>query len=539
MLSILTSTRAYIQGLAFRTKIIATAIVLLIVGFIAYTLSSGSPVDSGEVTTIPEVSVESVATLSENGTPLSLIGSVTSRTEATLLAESSGRITGVYKSLGDPVAAGTIIAELENSRERAAVTQARGAYDAARAALSKVSGSTRSEQLSILEINAQSARATVETSKQSAVNALLTAFAAIDDAIGKKTDVNFNNATSDSPEFIITTSSQQLAYEAESKRREIQGILNLNLNTAKTLTTTSDLQEEFRKTEEYMLYVRTYLDVVVDALNRGIESTSVSATTIATNKADATLARTSITAALSTLTSARQTLNSQITALEVAEKNLEQGVTGGQQEDVAAAEANVRSAEGSLALALANLERTIIRAPFTGTVNMLDAKIGVYASQGTPIATVANNGTLEVVATMTDRDQNAVAVGSTAIINGTAKATVTRIAPALDPITKKIEVRLALPIGASDLTNGASVRVDIDRVKGEATQISIPITALKLTPEGPIVFTVSSSNALVANKVVLGPLVGEKIIITDGLAGPMQIVIDARGRKEGDTVTVK
>ena len=85
-----------------------------------------------EIKKLPRaVTLSSVGDLSNKTSLIPLLGTVTSRNEATVRAESGGQLRVVYKHLGDYVVAGQIIAEFENSAERAAVTTAEGGYESA------------------------------------------------------------------------------------------------------------------------------------------------------------------------------------------------------------------------------------------------------------------------------------------------------------------------------------------------------------------------------------------------------------------------
>ena len=59
-----------------------------------------------------------------------------------------------------------------------------------------------------------------------------------------------------------------------------------------------------------------------------------------------------------------------------------------------------------------------------------------------------------------------------------------------------------------------------------------------MTPTGALVFTVNTENLLESHIVTLGALLGNDIVITGGITRDMEIVIDARGLKEGMEVTV-
>ena len=155
---------------------------------------------------------------------------------------------------------------------------------------------------------------------------------------------------------------------------------------------------------------------------------------------------------------------------------------------------------------------------------------------------MSNNGALEVVAYASDDDAKVLKVGSKVTMNDSVSGVITRIASALDPKTKKIEVRIGISGDASTLINGQTVRIAAARSVAtpgkKAAVLQIPLSALKITPTGSVVFTVGASSTLIAHQVKEGTLLGDQIIIEQGLTPDMIIVIDARGLKDGSTVTV-
>src|SRR3990167_6946433 len=179
--------------------------VVLVIGGIAYVATRSNPEVTAELQ-IHSVEVKSVAELSSAATPLSLVGSVTSQSEATVRAEKSGQVVRVNTSLGARISAGAVAAEIENASERAAVLQSEGGLDAAQANLAKVTGGVRNEQRSILESNVTTATAALESARSSALSALLSAYATMDTGILATTDKLFTNPGSTNSRFNITTS---------------------------------------------------------------------------------------------------------------------------------------------------------------------------------------------------------------------------------------------------------------------------------------------------------------------------------------------
>jgi hypothetical protein len=165
---------------------------------------------------------------------------------------------------------------------------------------------------------------------------------------------------------------------------------------------------------------------------------------------------------------------------------------------------------------------------------------GDYLSQGAQVAAVSNPGALEVETNVTPDDAKTLAVGSEVAIGDNAKGVIVSIAPALDPLTGKILVKSGITDNEAMLTDGETVALGLSRSVAPVKTggaITIPIAAVKITPDGPIVFGVSSST-LAAVPVTLGTILGDQITITEGLAPDTSIVTDARGLSEGETVVV-
>lgn len=470
-----------------------------------------APKPSTEITSNARtVELKSVAELSSESTPLSVAGTVSSLSQAQVRAEAGGRITAVNYTLGDYVGAGAVIAQTENAAQRAAVMQAQGAVDAASA-------------------GASVSQTSLSSTKSAAVNALLSAYGSIDKAIHADIDPMFSNPESIQPQFSVQSSDSQAKINAENQRSTLGPIFTREKTQASTISPSSDLLPELAATQKELRTIRDFLDTVLRTLNNGIATNGVSATTISTYTATANGARASIVASLSALASAQS-------AIETAQK--------GADTQSGSSAASLTQAEAGLAAARASLERTIVRAPISGSINSLSLKVGDYLPAGSVAVVIANNGALEVVAYVTDTDSREISAGAKASIEtpaGVVSGTVTRIAPAIDPATKKVEVRVGVTTGAEKLVNGQSVTVSLERhpkaIAG--TRITLPLSALKVGADTISVFTVDENKKLVAHTVTLGTLLGDRVVIESGLTADMQIVTDARGLQPGQAILLK
>ena len=504
-------------------KIVVIIVSSLIIIVIVRAIVGGTD-DTEKIAPVKRsVTVRSVSDISNKETSIPLLGIVTSTSEATIRAESSGKLTRVYKKLGDTVYAGAVLAEFENSSERAQVLQAEGAYDAAKASKD------------ITRINNTTVGSSLMESKTAALNTISSAYNTMDDGIHTKTDSFFNSPRAENARFELSVPDASLVYSIESTRVTIEKILTARNARNRTLTVASDLITELTTIQKEAEIIKTYLDDLATAYSKALESSSYSQAQIEAGKISVGIARSSLSGTLSSITSMRSSLIASTNAETIT------GTTGGGG-STATADAQVKQALGSYNAALSRLEKTVVRSPITGTLNSFSIKTGDFITQFTEVAVVSNNGALEVVSYVTEEDARRIQVGAKVRIDNSVTGSVTRVAQALDPRTKKMEIRVGITDRAASLTNGQSVRMVITKnnkvTKVSNATITIPLSALKLTPTGAFVFTVDASSTLIAVPVKEGAILGEEIQILSGLFGSEEIVLDARGLKAGTVVTV-
>lgn len=507
-------------------------IVVILLGF--HFLRRPAPV----VAVAPQIShvhLSSVASLSSVTGPLPVTGKVTSLNDATILAQSAGEVLSLSHALGDRVGAGATIAQLDASSQSAAVQQARGAYDAAQAALAKASGST-----------AQNSSITSSQASQSAVNAqaavivsLQSAYSAIDDAVHTKADTLFSSAHTFNPQLLLSVSDSQLVIDLQNERAQLDALI-ANDKTLLSVVSDSNVDASVSQMIGDAQTVSAFLNNLIQAANQAQPNQNVSATAIAAYQASLATARSEVVTAISGMTTARTSYDSAQTGAQSAANS----ASGGTSNDIASAQANVQSALGALNAAKANLAKTVIRSPISGIIVNLSITRGDYVSSFAQVAEVSNPNALEVDAYVTPDDAKTIAVGGSAVIDGGTPGFIVSIAPALDPSTSKILVKVGISGDQSALTDGDTVAVSLSRATSSknsktntAAAIVIPIAAAKITPAGPIVFTVDQG-VLVSNPVVFGTILGDQVAVVSGITPEMDIVTDARGLSAGQSIVV-
>ena len=494
------------QGLKrpWQIAIPAALIVLLIALFML--LGQNTPAST--TNTLRTVELQSVGALSGNGSSVSVVGTVRSVSEADVLSQSGGTVRRVHTKIGARVPAGFIIAELENASERAVVLQAQGSYEAALAARS----------ITLLQAgNTDDALGEAELSVR---NTYRSAFTTVDNALETYIDPLMQGADRvEGLNLNLTLERQDIGQMMRMWRSNLDKI---------------DAQDEealIVRAENDTRQVANFLT----ELARAVNSRDSGAT--ATQLANMSTARAAIDTLLATLSSERAALRAAETAAQVAGR---QTTTSSSQ--TASADASVKQALGSLRLAQASLEKTIVRAPIAGTVNFLPIRVGDYVTSFTHVATVANNGSLEIVTYVSEADRELISAGEEVSVEEIYEGVITAIAPALDPTTKRIEVRIAVS-GETELVNGQSVRIGFQNVVQEDSAevtgpVLLPLSAVKLRTDDRVVFTVDAENRLVAVPVEIGDVRGDRIEILSSLPLEVRIVADARGLADGQQVNV-
>jgi multidrug efflux pump subunit AcrA (membrane-fusion protein) len=503
---------------SFGKKRLGALFALIIVAFFGFKFFAGPKEDVTSEVKLTEVKVLSVAELAA-GASFDTVGKVEAVSEANLQAESGGRITAVNVKVGDSVGAGAVLATLENSAQRAALVQAQGSYEAALAA-SAQSG-----------VGVSEAQTAITAAENAAVNTYRNAFNTVNSTIYNSIDTFFGNPNAQVPGLKIDGAGFTAILNNE--RVAYQRLLPEWQQRTSNITTSSNIDAELAYAKTQVERTITLVDTFITVFNQGGQVggyTEAELQTYSTNfttlRATLIGTRTSLDGALSSLASARD-----------AKRRAELGASGG---TVSASGAQIKIALGSLQSAQSAYQKTIVRSPIQGVVNALYLKTGDYVAPGQPAAIIANNNGLQIKTFVNEIDSANLNVGDAVSIEGGASGVITAKADALDPTNGKV----AIVVGVnpdSNLTNGATVKVTFSQVSevAEDPRILVPLSAIKITPDGDSVFIVSEGNKLQAVKVEKGQLFGDNVEILSGITKETRIVTDARGLKADQEVTIK
>jgi len=286
-------------------------------------------------------------------------------------AESGGRVERTAK-VGDTVARGAIVAQVENSAQRAAVLQAQGAYEAAKA------GARASD------VGSVSADRAYNEALTQAVNAYRTAFATSDDILRNTVDQIFSQPDSQIPGLKIDGAGQ--ANKLGQERVALEVLFNAwknKVSGADAKDATNLLDEAEANTTELSTFV-----VTLTSLLANDDQGDINNATLADLRTDFASARATLNGALQSLSGARSALIGAKSAKEQAEIAASRG-------DVSLADAQVKQALGVLESARAALNKTAIKTPVPGTVTAVSISVGDIITIGSDVVFVASDAPTE------------------------------------------------------------------------------------------------------------------------------------------------
>jgi RND family efflux transporter MFP subunit len=488
-------------------------VILVVLVLVKFVTSDSADVDVVAEQT-PTVTTATVAEL-QGSTMFSTTGTVEAVSEVQLKAENGGRVVAVNTDLGKYVAAGTVIAQLENSRERAALTQAQGSYDAA------VAGAAQGDSgVAGAEVALSGAKTSLETTLRNGHNTLVS-------ILTGTVDQFFANPTSYYPGVRVRADAQFLNKERVTLQKTLPQLQkDVTAPGAQSGAVADDIIAEAER-------IVNMIEAILVAVERDGDDDMLAGAPLSSYAPGLYAARATLASLIASIETAEQ-------GLLAAEETLSRAKLSGTNATVSLANAQIKIALGSLRAAQSGYEKTLVRTPIAGTVNALYIKRGDFVSPLQDVALVANNNGLQVTAAINESDRNLVSIGDMVRFDGIASGTITAIAGAVDPKTGKIALKMSVT-DATELTSGTTVAVAFENAPASTTAdstLAIPLTAVKLLSTSAEVFTVDGDNKLVSRTVVLGRVLGDQVIVISGLDANTAIVLDARGRKAGEVVTL-
>jgi membrane fusion protein (multidrug efflux system) len=180
--------------------------------------------------------------------------------------------------------------------------------------------------------------------------------------------------------------------------------------------------------------------------------------------------------------------------------------------------------------AAAQLERTTIVAPISGTLNRLPMEIGEYASPGDCVAEIVDVTRVKVVVEVPERDVHFLHIGDLARVfvrapqDGAFTGSISYISELADDVTRTTRLEIAVDNDDRALRSGQIVRARLTRrVLNDV--IMIPLNAVIPLENGKAVYVVSGDRTAERRLVELGFIKGRKVQIKSGLQEQDRLIV--------------
>jgi len=411
--------------------ITVSLIIAIIIGFVGYKIINRDP-DYNFVT-------------AEAGTLNNIwsLGDKTSTTgqNLTMSFQASGRIDGVYVKAGDTIIKGQVLASLDPENTLGTLTQAEAAYTTAVATYNKILKGATSEEIEVSETSLETAKTTLKHNKETLVQAIYNSYTTATNAVYNKTNIFFTNPESSTAKLVkegVSFNNQLLENKINNERIAINSMLPLWKNEISNISSDSDLETLSNKAENNLKIIGTFLDDLNNLFTAYSSITSNTEIANAINLGNILSSRSLITAQMTSLTNALQIGSTAEATVKQFEASLKLKTSSARTEDLAAAEAQVKNAEGAVQIAKAAYQKRLITSPGEGTVTEVHIAVGQNATQNSPAIILSGKTYSKEVLVM---------IPNTAIIdqNGTKYVQ-------LKTESGKIEKKLII-VGVSDQTN--------------------------------------------------------------------------------------
>ena len=517
--------------------IVLAAAAVILGGIAARAVQNAKSVPSAS-STLPVVQLINAQDYQQGGRQVTGSGTVESLQQADLRAQATGQVAHVNVAVGQQVSEGQTLASLVNNDVAAQVSQAQAMLQAAQANLSALQNGAKPADVQLSQAQlatAQQALTDTKNQQETAVanaytsflNASLAAVASPNNATTAQVTITGTYTDTAKGQYVISTQGSGNGSSFSYSGLEFSPSQQINRGVPIKLGT-------------HGLYITFGASGSIGPNDTW--TVSIPNTQAQTYLQNLNTYNASVAASQAAVNAAQNAVNTAQQALTLKQAPPTGDQTAGQQALVNQAQANVAAAEAQFA-------KTIVRAPFAGTISAVPVKVGDLVTNGQAVASIVNKDGLQVKVYVSGTDLPSVQVGSSAKIGDAGIAgTVANVAPSVDPTSKTAEVDIAIADPAnSGLTIGQNASVSIAPATGTGTAatgtFALPIEAVKLTPDGKAYVYSVDPNAkiptLVEHSVTIGPVSGDTVQVTSGITSDEKIVSAASNAANGEQVTVQ
>jgi membrane fusion protein, multidrug efflux system len=160
-----------------------------------------------------------------------------------------------------------------------------------------------------------------------------------------------------------------------------------------------------------------------------------------------------------------------------------------------AAESELKTASTEYNAIQAQIERKVVRAPFTGRLGIRDVNLGQYLNPGTPITVLESQGAVFVDFTLPQQELSKVSVGMPVRLKlegaqgKELQGEIAAVDPTINNVSRAIQLRASVPNDTDKLRPGMFVNVSVI-LPAKKQLVIVPTTAVVHASYGDSVFIV-------------------------------------------------
>ncbi len=197
----------------------------------------------------------------------------------------------------------------------------------------------------------------------------------------------------------------------------------------------------------------------------------------------------------------------------------------------------------------AQIAKTVIRAPFSGTIDEIVSERGSVVGPGTPILRIVSLGNMYLEAEVPEKNIGTIKKGSDVIVNfpvlgETLNTKVTQVSNYINPENRSFNIQIAVPNKSGNIKPNLSSKIQI-KDYSNAKAITVPTSIISENADGEQYLYIAQNpdkdgNATAKRVIVkVGLSQGELVEITDGIKdGDLIISEGARSVKDGQKVAI-
>lgn len=451
-------------------------------------------------------------------------GSVEAASSSSLGFDTNGRVKTVTATEGAAVTRGALLAELENSEERAELAEARATQRQEELELETMTRGSRRETVSAQQAAVRSARSSVRETRDDFFTTIEDSYRVAANAVYNNADRFFENART-LPIFKVNISGTT-KQKVEDQRQQLQYMLRRWNKERARYTLDGDIAAYASTTKRRLRQVQRFISEVTSQVLQDEETTDDEKTDIEGAWSDVNDQVKALNEAQEAFAQARETLSREREQLTIDR-------TGERTTTVAKQRAVIDAKQAAVKRARAALEKTIIRAPFSGVVTDVAIESGEAVQTNEPVITIQSPDRFEIEGDVSELDIARIDSGDTARLRfdalpeTAATGTVTHIDPAETLIdgVPAYEVTIIPDQQLPELKAGMSVDITIttDRIENV---LAIPAESLVSRSRGRgTVRLVTEDGQQTDRQVTLGESGQSGFLeVTDGLSVGDRIV---------------